>query len=74
MLPIKPVTKERLGKIDYYCTCGRYLGFTRPEAGVRELRKEEICRDCGMKIDWEAAGITNIHINNSVYKYYTPKA
>lgn len=62
---LKPVIEKDKGnpeRLHYYCICGRYMGFTNKAKGIRELRKEENCRRCGIKLDWEEVGITDIHI------------
>lgn len=69
-----PVARKNPGcqdVTDYYCECGRYLGFENRKTGVQEIRRREgICRNCREIIDWEAAGIKDAHINpRKAYKY-----
>ncbi|MBM6686862.1 hypothetical protein H9X90_02725 [Faecalicatena contorta] len=69
-----PVARQNPGcpdVTDYYCECGRYLGFENRRTGVQELRRRETsCRKCREIIEWEAAGIQNACINpRKAYKY-----
>ncbi len=69
-----PVARQNRGNpdvTDYYCECGRFLGFENRRTGVQEIRRREgICRNCREIIEWEAAGIKDVHINpRKAYKY-----
>lgn len=69
-----PVARKNPGcsdVTDYYCECGRFLGFENRRTGIQEIRRREgICRNCREIIEWEAAGIRDAHINpRKSYKY-----
>ena len=69
-----PVARQNPGcpdVTDYYCTCGRFLGFENWRTGVQELRRRETsCQNCREIIEWEAAGIKDVRINpRKSYKY-----
>lgn len=61
-IPMKPVRKLRSGMgndyRDYYCTCGRFIGY---EPEVHHYIKNGTipfgyCSGCGRKIDWGGSG------------------
>lgn len=70
-IPVARQNRGNTGVTDYYCECGRFLGFENRRTGVQEIRRREgICRNCREIIEWEAAGIKDVHINpRKAYKY-----